>query len=104
MTTRGLRHRDPRCGKRDLTVPAQQSHGWVAMEIDTRFLRLTKPAALGDRIDGWRVCWIGGKYHRTQRTMTMSSKCRPRNRAGRFWVTESPYQISLPALQQNPLH
>jgi hypothetical protein len=30
------------------------------MEIETRFLRLTKPAALGDRIDGWRVCWIGG--------------------------------------------
>jgi hypothetical protein len=23
--------------------------------------RLTaKPAVLGDRIDGWRVCWIGG--------------------------------------------
>jgi hypothetical protein len=30
------------------------------MEIETRFLRLTKPTALGERIDGWRVCWIGG--------------------------------------------
>jgi hypothetical protein len=30
------------------------------MEIETRFLRLTQPAALGDRIDGWRVCWVGG--------------------------------------------
>jgi hypothetical protein len=30
------------------------------MEIETRFLRLIKPAAMGDRIDGWRVCWIGG--------------------------------------------
>ena len=31
-----------------------------AMEIETKFLRLFKPAALGDRIDGWRVCWVGG--------------------------------------------
>ena len=26
---------------------------------ETQFLRLTKPAALGDRINGWRVCWFG---------------------------------------------
>jgi hypothetical protein len=31
-----------------------------AMEVETKFLRLFTPAALGDRIDGWRVCWIGG--------------------------------------------
>jgi hypothetical protein len=30
------------------------------MEIETKFLRLLKPVALGDRIDGWRVCWVGG--------------------------------------------
>ena len=30
------------------------------MEVETKFLRLFKPVALGDRIDGWRVCWIGG--------------------------------------------
>ena len=28
--------------------------------VETKFLRLTKPVALGHRIDGWRVCWIGG--------------------------------------------
>jgi hypothetical protein len=28
--------------------------------VQTRFLRLRKSAALGDRIDGWRVCWLGG--------------------------------------------
>jgi len=32
----------------------------VAMQIETRFRRLFKPAAIGDRIDGWRVCWVGG--------------------------------------------
>jgi hypothetical protein len=30
------------------------------MEVEPKFLRLFKPAALGDRIDGWRVCWVGG--------------------------------------------
>jgi len=30
------------------------------MEVETKFLRLFKPAAVGDRFDGWRVCWIGG--------------------------------------------
>src|ERR1700730_7096747 len=30
------------------------------LEVETKFLRLRQPAALGDRIDGWRVCWLGG--------------------------------------------
>jgi hypothetical protein len=30
------------------------------MEVETKFLRLFKPAALGDRIDGWRMCRVGG--------------------------------------------
>jgi hypothetical protein len=30
------------------------------MPVQTKFLRLRKPPALGDRIDGWRVCWLGG--------------------------------------------
>jgi hypothetical protein len=30
------------------------------MPVQTKFLRLRQPAALGDRIDGWRVCWLGG--------------------------------------------
>jgi len=30
------------------------------MSIQTKFLRLRQPAALDDRIDGWRVCWLGG--------------------------------------------
>ena len=29
------------------------------MEVE-KFRRLFNPAALGDRIGGWRVCWIGG--------------------------------------------
>ena len=35
--------------------------------------------------------------------MITSSKCRPRNNAGRFFVTELPYQIAVPRLQQIPL-
>jgi hypothetical protein len=29
-------------------------------QVETNFLRLRQPARLGDRIDGWRVCWLGG--------------------------------------------
>jgi hypothetical protein len=28
--------------------------------IETKFLHLRQPPALGDHIDGWRVCWLGG--------------------------------------------
>ena len=34
--------------------------------------------------------------------MITSRKCRPRNSAGRFWLTESTYQIRPPDLQQIP--
>jgi hypothetical protein len=30
------------------------------LQVQTRFLRLCHPAGLGDRIHGWRVCWVGG--------------------------------------------
>jgi hypothetical protein len=30
------------------------------MHVQTKFLRLCKPVSLGDRIDNWRVCWLGG--------------------------------------------
>jgi hypothetical protein len=46
-------------GSPALDCPARQSHAWVAMEVETKFLRLFNPAALGDHIDGWRVCWGG---------------------------------------------
>ena len=29
------------------------------MAVQTKFLRLCRPASLGDRINGWRVCWLG---------------------------------------------
>src|SRR5262249_13225908 len=40
-----------------------QSHGCVwtrNMQFQTKFLWLRKPVAIGDQVDGWRVCWIGG--------------------------------------------
>ena len=30
------------------------------MEIETKYLRLFREVELGDQIDGWRVCWLGG--------------------------------------------
>jgi len=32
----------------------------VAMHIQTKLLRLSKPVSLGYCIDDWRVCWLGG--------------------------------------------
>jgi hypothetical protein len=29
-------------------------------QLETKFLRLRQPAAVGDDLDGWRVCWLGG--------------------------------------------
>ena len=31
-----------------------------AMHVQTKFLHLRKPVSLGDHIDDWRVCWLGG--------------------------------------------
>jgi hypothetical protein len=41
------------------------------------------------------------RYQRTHRRMTASSKCRPRNSAGRFRITGTPYQIRSARLQHN---
>jgi hypothetical protein len=30
------------------------------MTIQTKFLRLRQPVPLGQRIEGWQVCWLGG--------------------------------------------
>ena len=30
------------------------------LQVQTRFFGLCQPAELGDRIEGWRVCWVGG--------------------------------------------
>ena len=30
------------------------------MYVETKFLRLIRVVKLGDDIDGWRVCWLGG--------------------------------------------
>jgi len=30
------------------------------MQPETKFLRLREPATVGDDVDGWRVCWLGG--------------------------------------------
>src|SRR6266853_424221 len=60
------------CGKRPpklgclsgLDSFAPQSHGCVGsvqtMQVETKYLRLCQPAALGEQIDGWKVYWVGG--------------------------------------------
>jgi hypothetical protein len=30
------------------------------MRVETKFLRLFRAVELGEDLDGWRVCWLGG--------------------------------------------
>ena len=30
------------------------------MHIETKFLRLSNAVSVGDYVEGWRVCWLGG--------------------------------------------
>jgi hypothetical protein len=30
------------------------------MHVETKFLRLFQAVELGDDMEGWRVCWLGG--------------------------------------------
>ena len=30
------------------------------MHLETKYLRLRGPVALGSRFDDWQVCWLGG--------------------------------------------
>ena len=41
-------------------APAVRPGRLEELQVQTRFLRLREPAVLGDRIEGWRVCWLGG--------------------------------------------
>ena len=45
-----------------LTSHLYQSHSCSAatMCVETKFLRLFRAVDLGDDIDGWQVCWLGG--------------------------------------------
>jgi len=46
--------------QRHFGAAAQAGSNAQTMEIRTKFLRLRSQVFLGDRIEGWRVCWLGG--------------------------------------------
>ena len=31
-----------------------------SMQVETKFLVIVREAQIGDSIEGWRVCWVGG--------------------------------------------
>ncbi len=47
-------------GFRGLTVEPNQRHRCQPMELETKFFRLSGPVAVGEQIEGWQVCWLGG--------------------------------------------
>jgi hypothetical protein len=65
----------------------------VAMEVETTFLRLFKAVSIGDRIDGWRVCWVGGWDKCRVLFVVMIERVRPRKR----WSQRVQRRLSSPA-------
>jgi hypothetical protein len=49
-----------RVGKQRYVIDIAAERKPRVQQVETKFLRLRHPATLGDRIDGWRVCWLGG--------------------------------------------
>ena len=51
-----------RDGRRDPRLPQREgADNWAqAMRLETKFLRLSTPVAIGSRFGEWRVCWLGG--------------------------------------------
>jgi hypothetical protein len=45
--------RDLRCGEGGPAGPGVR-------QVETKYLHLRQAVPLGHRIDGWRVCWLGG--------------------------------------------
>lgn len=42
-----------------LTTPGRRAMN-SPMSLETKYLHLQQPVPMGHRIDGWRVCWLGG--------------------------------------------
>ena len=43
-----------------IRVRVPERHPVAPPAIETKFLHLRQAVPLGHRIDGWRVCWLGG--------------------------------------------
>ena len=86
----------------DVTEPVTQ------VELKTKFIRLRKLVALGDHIDGQRVCWVGGwdKAHVFYLVMVVTEKTEvisptlpegiPRTSRATNVVTAAPLPSSVP--------
>ena len=47
------------------------------MPIETKYLRLRVPVALGSRFDDWRVCWLGGWFKQRMYYLVMLVRVKP---------------------------
>jgi hypothetical protein len=56
------------------------------MQVQTKFLQLFRQVAIGDHIDGWRVCWIGGWDKCRVLFVRMVEKRMPATRSATVWL------------------
>ena len=47
------------------------------LNLETKYLRLRGPVALGSRFDDWRVCWLGGWAKHRMFYLVMVVRCKP---------------------------
>jgi len=60
------------------------------MQLETKFLRIREPATLGDQLDGWRVCWLGGWDRSQLFYWVMVVRVKPALDPRRLW---SPFSV-----------
>ena len=73
----------------------------AAMQVETKFVRLRTPVKIGDHIDGWRVCWLGG-WDRGRLLYVVMVERVTESRYGRdeCWHGRSPDATSRSTLQK----
>lgn len=47
------------------------------MHLETKYLRLRGPVALGSRFEDWQVCWLGGRAKHRMFYLVMVVRVKP---------------------------
>jgi hypothetical protein len=64
------------------------------MQVENRFLWLFREVAVGDHIDGWRVCWTGGSDKGRVLFVVMVERALRAGSKGACAIIRRPTQIS----------
>jgi hypothetical protein len=60
------------------------------MTVETKYVHLCQPVAVGERIDGWRVSWVGGWDRCKVFFLVMLVRVRPESDHHNGWTRRRP--------------